>query len=171
MSATALKISTTILQPASSRLHAAAPATGLPYNPRLIADLRRSNRNILAWIKLVLIKIKSGDLEKSLQLLAEMRKVVLDQFMLENNALLLYIKSLHQDNPLTINLIKLLKREMACVQSMVMYFFNTYLDAEVTRLHLRGMRRELYVVGKVMYWRIKRLEKQLYPLYLAPRIS
>ncbi|MDH5178926.1 MAG: hypothetical protein OEZ39_00265 [Gammaproteobacteria bacterium] len=148
-----------------------SPATGpcIPYRAGLINELKKENRQILVWIKYLLHRIKEGDLKKSVQVLHDMHKLVLAHFLKENISLYVYIKSLHKKNPVT-GLISEIRREMGCVQAMLLMFFDAYLNRQLQQSDMRPMGKELYVLGKVLHRRIKRLESQLYPLYVPPRL-
>lgn len=145
-----------------------APNTEIPYKPSLIQELKQENRTILAGFKLLKEKIKLNDIETSREVLVELKRALLDHFIKENISLYVYIKALNQGNHDKNCLLKELKREMDGVQAMMFMFFSTYLNTELTADELYALGEELNVIGKVMRWRIKREEKELYPLYIAP---
>lgn len=145
-----------------------APNTLIPYQPGLVADLRKEHRRILTGVRRLLIRIKNNDMLHIPRVLLEMKKQILNHFVKENNALLVYIKALHQDQPTQGKLVRELKREMAGVQATVFYFFDTYLTMPLTGYSLKAMGQELYIMGKMLYGRFRRQEKTLYPLYTPP---
>lgn len=142
-----------------------APETNIPYRPGLVDELKKENRRILIWFKLLLMKITNQDLIKSQQILVEIKRTILAQFMRENNLLFVYLKAIHKNNPFKYRLIKELKREMVGVQSMMFYFFNSYLSVKMTIHDLEMLGRELNIIGQVLYRRFKRHETVLYPMY------
>ncbi|MDH5407240.1 MAG: hypothetical protein OEY00_01365 [Gammaproteobacteria bacterium] len=149
----------------------AVPNTFVVYRPGLIKDLKVQNRYILMGIKLVLEKITSGDLGLIRELLVRVQRMIMSQFMKEQNLLYLYVKTATKNNPAKQSLIKTVKREMSCVDSTLFMFFNTYLNTRLTHKHLPAMRRELYVIGKTLLWSFGRKEKELYSMYTAPQLA
>lgn len=152
----------------SSQVKLFAPNTEIPFKPALVKDLKRENRTILAALKLLKDKIKQNDIETSREMLVELKRAILDHFIKENVSLFVYIKAITHDDVDKHHLLKELKREMDGVQSMMFLFFSTYLNIELSTDDLYAMEQELSVIGKVMQWRVKREEKELYPLYVAP---
>lgn len=147
------------------------PNTFVVYRPDLINDLKIQNRYILMGVKLILEKIKSRDLTLIRELLVRVQRMIMGQFMKEQNLLYLYVKTVTKNNPIKQKKIKLVKREMSCVDSTLFMFFNSYLNKELTHKHLAAMQRELYVIGKTLLWSFGRKEKELYSLYTAPQLT
>ncbi|MDH5178249.1 MAG: hemerythrin domain-containing protein [Gammaproteobacteria bacterium] len=145
--------------------------TEIPYNPQLIKELESENKLILAGFRLLQGKIKRRDSEGSRAILVDLKHALLNHFVKENVSLYVYIKAVNQHSPATTGLIQELKREMDGVQSMLFLFFSSYLHCDIGLEELEAMEQELGVITKVLQWRIRREEKELYPLYVAPNES
>lgn len=145
-----------------------APNSDIPFKPTLIKELKSENRTILSAVKQLMDRIKQDNIEASHQMMVEIKKAMLDHFAKENVSLYVYITSLIEGDDDKEHVVSELKREMDGVQSMMFLFFSTYMNIELEKEDLYAMGQELSVISKVLSWRIKREEKELYPLYVAP---
>ncbi len=141
------------------------PTTGIKYHPDLVADLKNDHQALFALYGSLVALSKEERFRELPKKLQEFKIALQSHILVENVQFYVYLQNKLKDDPMNLEFIKEVRKEMNHIARIVVNFTKKYERVGFSVTQKREFVKELETIGGVLTQRIKMEETKLYILY------
>lgn len=138
----------------------------IAYKPDLINSLKDDHKKLFAIYGKIIDLANNDDFLKIPGKLAQLKLALQGHVLVENVQFYVYVQERHKDDPINIEFIKDVRREMNGIARVVVDFVKKYQMQIFTNEVKATFLEELKGIGEALTQRIEMEESQLYTLYI-----
>jgi len=157
--------SSTVERPAQNTIIKPSVEKGVGYHPNLVENLKSDHQALFTIYGAMVALVNQGKYAELTPKLQEFKMALQAHVLVENVQFYVYLQNKLQDDPMNLEFIKDVRKEMNGIARAVVNFSKKYETIEFTNEVKQTFSDDLNEIGTVLTQRVEMEESQLYTLY------